>query len=71
MRLLTLWLWPILPGVRGIGVNDAVECAALVAVAVEASDEVPAVLVAEGDGDILRGHLQLVDATGDVERRGS
>jgi DNA-binding XRE family transcriptional regulator len=30
-------------------------------VAVEASDEVPAVLVAEGDGDVLGGHLKLVD----------
>jgi hypothetical protein len=33
----------------------------LVAVAVEASDEVPAVLMAESDRDILGGHLQLVD----------
>jgi hypothetical protein len=36
---------------RGVGVDDAVERGALVAVPVEAADEVPAVLVAEGDGD--------------------
>src|ERR1700730_7462938 len=35
--------------------------AAFVAMAVEATDEVPAILVAEGDSDILGGHLKLVD----------
>jgi Ribbon-helix-helix protein, copG family len=34
----------------GVGVDDPVECAGLVAVSVEAADEVAAVLVAQGDG---------------------
>ena len=39
-------------GRLGIGTHDAIQGAALVAVAVEATDEVPTVLVAQGDGDL-------------------
>jgi hypothetical protein len=41
------------------GVRTLSRCPNLVAVSVEEADEVAAVLVAEGDGHILRGH-QLV-----------
>ncbi len=60
MRLLTSWLWPIPVGARGVGTNDPVKRATLVAVAIEAAHEVPAVLMAESDRDILRGHFKLV-----------
>lgn len=45
----------------GVCTNDPIERATLVAVPVEATNEVPAVLVAEGDGHVLGGHLKLVD----------
>src|SRR5579872_4264956 len=45
----------------GVSTDDPVECAALVAVAVETTDEVPSVLVSECDGYVLGGHFKLVD----------
>jgi hypothetical protein len=45
----------------GVCAHDPVERAALVAMTVEATNEVPAVLVAEGNCNILGGHFKLVD----------
>jgi hypothetical protein len=48
-------------GACGVCAHDPVERAALVAMTVEATNEVPAVLVAEGNCNILGGHFKLVD----------